>query len=226
MFKKVIALLLVVLCFTTTAFAEGKLRATEKTFIVYNGEGYFFAKVENVGDAAVSTGYGDLVAFDEDDEIIFSTGYVSTNPSGVILEPGESLYLEGSVWESALKETPVADYKFSLPAASDGRTITRVPSEAGFELTDEEYSYYDNYIYVTFTNSSEEPVYDFYVSAALYDADGNLIYVDTSEISNIAVHPNSTVTAKLYIDGSVLSYYKENDIAPASANAVVFYVNK
>lgn len=225
MFKKAIALLLVVLCFTTTAFAEGKLRATEKTFIVYNGEGYFFAKVENVGDAAVSTGYGDLVAFDEDDEIIFSTSYVSTSPSGVILEPGESLYLEESVWENALKETPVADYKFSLPVASDGRTITRFPSEASFELTDEEYSY-DNYIYVTFTNSSEEPVDDFYVSAALYDADGNLIYVGTSEISNIAVHPNSTVTAKLYIDSSVVSYYKENDIAPASANAVVFYVNK
>lgn len=145
--------------------------------------------------------------------------------AGVILEPGESLYLEESVWENALKETPVADYKFSLPAASNGRTITRVPSEARFELTDEEYSYY-SYIYVTFTNSSEEPVDDFYVSAALYDADGNLIYVGTSEISNIAVHPNSTVTAKLYIDSSVVSYYKENNIAPASANAVVFYVNK
>lgn len=225
MFKKAIALLLVVLCFTTTAFAEGKLRATEKVFIVYNGEGYFFAKIENVGDAAVSTGYGDLVAFDEDDEIIFSTSYVSTSPSGVILEPGESLYLEESVWENALKETPVADYKFSLPAASDGRTITRFPSEASFELTDEEYSY-ENYICVTFTNSAEEPISGFYISAALYDADGNLIYVGTNQISNVAIHPGSTVTAKMSIDSSIVSYYRENNITPASANAVVFYVNK
>ena len=59
-----------------------------------------------------------------------------SEPSGVVLEPGESLYLEESVWENALKETPVADYKFSIPAESDGKTITRVLSEATFELTE------------------------------------------------------------------------------------------
>lgn len=225
MLKKVIALLLVVFCFTTTAFAEGKLKATEKVFIVCDGEGYFYAKIENVGDAAASTGYGDLVAFDDDDEIVFSTNYVSTYPSGIVLEPGESLYLEESVWENALKETPVADYKFSLPVASDGQTITRVPSEATFELTDEEYSY-ENYIYVTFTNSAEESISGFYISAALYDADGNLIYVGTNQISNVAIHPGSTVTAKMSIDSDMVSYYKENNITPASASAVVFYVNK
>lgn len=148
-----------------------------------------------------------------------------SEPSGVVLEPGESLYLEESVWENALKETPVADYKFSIPAESDGKTITRVLSEATFELTDEEYSY-DNYIYVTFTNSAEEPVEGFYISAALYDADGNLIYVGTNQISNIAVHPDSTVTAKLYIDSDMVAYFKENNVTPASANAMVFYVNE
>lgn len=225
MLKKTIALLLVVLCFTTTAFAEGKLKATEKTFIVCDTRGYLFAKVENVGDAPVTTGSGDLVVFDEDDEIICSSSYVTTYPSGVILEPGEFLYLQEYIWENALKETPVGDYKFSIPAGNRGDTIVRIPCEAEVVMDSKNYSY-DNNIFVTFTNTSEEPRYDFYLSVAMYDAEGNLIYADADKLGDVAVHPGSTVTAKMYIDSDVVTYLTDNKITPATISAVVFYVEE
>ena len=178
MLKKVISLLLIVACcFTTTAFAEGKLKATEKNLIVYGTESYFFAKVENVGDAPIATGNGDLVVFTEDDEILFSTNYVSTLPSDVVLQPGESLFVRDSEWEDALETNPVTDYKFSIsPSNYSADTIIQVPSEATFEYSEEDP--YDNYVYVTLTNTTDAPVSNFYVVAALRDLMGKAVESD------------------------------------------------
>lgn len=54
-----------VFLFSATALAEGKLKVTEKNLLVYAGDdnGYFYAKVENVGDVAVGVDSGDLVIF-------------------------------------------------------------------------------------------------------------------------------------------------------------------
>ena len=178
MLKKVISLLLIVACcFTTTAFAEGKLKATEKNLIVYGTGSYFFAKVENVGDAPIATGNGDLVLFTEDDEILLSTNYVSTLPSDVVLEPGESLFVRDSEWEDALETNPVTDYKFSIsPSDYSADTIIQVPSEATFEYSEEDL--YDNYVYVTLTNTTDAPVSNFYVVAALRDLMGKAVESD------------------------------------------------
>ena len=178
MLKKVISLLLIVACcFTTTAFAEGKLKATEKNLIVYGTGSYFFAKVENVGDAPIATGNGDLVLFTEDDEILLSTNYVSTLPSDVVLEPGESLFVRDSEWEDALETNPVTDYKFSIsPSNYSADTIIQVPSEATFEYSEEDL--YDNYVYVTLTNTTDAPVSNFYVVAALRDLMGKAVESD------------------------------------------------
>lgn len=220
MLKKVISLLLIVACcFTTTAFAEGKLKATEKNLIVYGNGSYFFAKVENVGDAPIATGNGDLVLFTEDDEILLSTNYVSTLPSDVVLEPGESLFVRDSEWEDALETNPVADYKFSIsPSNYSADTIIQVPSEATFEYSEEDI--YDNYVYVTLTNTTDAPVSNFYVVAALRDADGALIYVSNDSLYNVAVHPGSTVTVQLSIDSDLCSYYAENGVTIASVESM------
>lgn len=225
MLKKVICLILVVVCcFTTTVFADGKLKATEKNFLVYENEGYFFAKVENVGDAPITTGNGDLVVFTEDDEILFSTNYVCTLPSGVVLQPGESLFVRETEWEDALETSPVTDYKFSISASDYSTTITQVPCEATFEYSDEDA--YDNYVYVTLTNTTDQPVYDFYVVAALRDTEGALIYVDYGTLYNVAVHPDSTVTMQMSIDSDLCRYYAENGVTIASVEAMACAIDK
>ena len=82
--KRAIIVLTLIACLASAAvIAEGKLKATEKNLIIYDGQdsGRFYAKIENVGDAPIGTDTGDLVAFSEDDEIIFSENYVTTVPS-------------------------------------------------------------------------------------------------------------------------------------------------
>ena len=88
-----LVLALVVCLFSVTALAEGKLTVTEKNLIEFEGSSnaYFFAKVENTGDAAIGVGAGKLVGFSSDDDVLVSESYVTANPSSVILQPGESL---------------------------------------------------------------------------------------------------------------------------------------
>lgn len=225
--KKITALLLTLMfLFSSTALAEGKLKATEKNLFVYTGDdnGYFFAKVENVGDSAVGVDSGDLVIFSEDDDIILSDSYVTTLPSYVVLQPGDYLYVKKFLWDSSLKNATIGDYKFSMPIRKSTKTFTKIPCEATYKLEGTES--YDNYAYVTFTNTMEDPIFDFYVVVALYDADGNLIFVDSNSLSNVAIHPGSTVTTKLYIDRDLMEYYKMNNINPATVDAMVLYPNE
>ena len=103
--KRFFALVLAlgVCLFSVTALAEGKLTVTEKNLIEFEGSSnaYFFAKVENTGDAAIGVGAGKLVGFSSDDDVLVSESYVTANPSSVLLQPGESLYVSDSIWESA-----------------------------------------------------------------------------------------------------------------------------
>lgn len=225
--KKMTALLLVqVFLFSATALAEGKLKVTEKNLFVYAGDdnGCFYAKVENVGDVAVGVDSGDLVIFSEDDDIILTDSYITTLPSYIVLQPGDYLYVKEFLWNSALKNAAIGDYKFSVPMRKSTKTFTKVPCEATFEL--EGTDSYENYVYVTFTNTSEEPIYDFYIVAALHDADGNLVFVDSKSLSNVAVHPGSTVTTKLYVDRDLMEHYKMNSIVPATVDAMVLFSNE
>lgn len=227
MLKRAISLILAALCLAcllvTPAFAEGKLKATEKNLILIPGEaiGYFFAKIENVGDAPVCTGSGDLVLFTEDDEILLSENYLSTAPSYVVLEPGEYLYLEETLWDSVLEDAVLGDYKFSIGTDSENTAVVRVDAEAQMEL--EGSDSYENYICVTFTNTTDKAVYRFYVTAAMYDQEGNLIYTDFTILSDTAVHPGSTVTQRLAVDSDIMDYYAANGITPASAEAIVCF---
>lgn len=225
--KRMVSLLLIlVFAFLASASAEGKLKVTEKNLIVYTGKdsGSFYAKIENVGDAAVGVDSGDLVVFSEDDDILLSESYITTSPSYVVLQPGDYLYAKKFLWDSSLKNAAIGDYKFSIPTRKSTSVFTKIPCEATFELlgTDS----YDNYIYVTFSNPLDAPTYEFYIAAALHDANGNLLFVDSNVLSSIAVHPGSTITAKLYIDSDLVEYYEANDLVPASVDAMVLYSHK
>ena len=136
--KRFFALVLAlgVCLFSVTALAEGKLTVTEKNLIEFEGSSnaYFFAKVENTGDAAIGVGAGKLVGFSSDDDVLVSESYVTANPSSVILQPGESLYVSDSIWESALETADIADFKFSMDTEDYVSEVTFVPCEATLEM--------------------------------------------------------------------------------------------
>lgn len=221
--KRLIAVLLV-LCFAlgSTALAEGKLKVTDKTLIVYDGDdnGYFFARIENTGDAPVAVSYGNLVTFDDEDEIIFSDGLVSICPNYVMLDPGEFVFACEFLWESALTEKEVADFKFSAEKRSSGDNVTIIPTEITYSLKGA--GTYENYFYVTIANDSDEMLDTPYVVAVLYDEDGNIAYVDSESLSALKIHPHSTVTITLSISDDMMVYYNKHGIKIGEAEAYIY----
>lgn len=221
--KRFFALVLAlgVCLFSVTALAEGKLTVTEKNLIEFEGSSnaYFFAKVENTGDAAIGVGAGKLVGFSSDDDVLVSESYVTANPSSVILQPGESLYVSDSIWESVLETADIADFKFSMDTEDYASEVTFVPCEATLEMKDE----YDSYVYVTLTNNTDAIQYGPYVTVALHDQEGNLVYVRGQYADSLGVHPGSTVTIRVYIDSDFIRYFQTNNIEISTADAYVCY---
>lgn len=221
----VLLIVLVLLCFSSV-LGEGKLKVTEKNLLVFPGDdsGYFYAKVENVGDEAVGVGSGDLVIFTEDDDILLSKSYVTTSPSHVVLEPNDYLYVYEFLWDSALKNAAIGEYKFSIPTRNSSMTFEKIDCDAIFELPGADS--YDNYIYVTFTNTTDETINGFCVVAAMHDADGNLLFVDYNSYSTIGVHSGSTVTSQVYVKKDLMEYYELYGLVPTTVDAMVLYYNE
>lgn len=224
--KRLIAVLLV-LCFAlgSTALAEGKLKVTDKTLIVYDGDdnGYFFARIENTGDAPITVSTGNLVTFNDEDEIIFTDSYVAICPGYVTLEPGEAVFACEYVWETALKQQVVADYKFSGEKSSSGDPITIMPAGITYELKGAGTG--NNKLYVTITNDSDEMLDAPYVVGVLYDEEGHIAWVDVENFSALRIHPDSTVTVAMSVDNDMMVYYAGHGIKVDRAEAFV-YIDK
>lgn len=211
-----------------TVYAEGELTVTQKVVINYpeSSSASFFAKVENTGDAPIAFDEGKLVVFSDNDDILSSREYINTLPYDMILDAGEYMYVRESMYESAFEGAVIGDVKFSVQTkeSEKGVGITRIPAEATYEI--EGVDSYNNYAYITFTNETDEILYDCYVTVALLDAEGNVLFVDRNCYETLGVHPNSTVTLKAYIDQDLCEYYDVNGLTPVRADAVVCIVNE
>lgn len=215
--------LMTVLCCAAVVSAEAEITVIDKILITTEGDwtGDFFAKVENTGDSGAYLEYGGkLVAFSDDDEIIISHDYVGSYPTRLYLESGEYGYIKCAIYEDALETSTVADYRFSIKTSNYGDTYAKLPSEASIEYVGGKSD--DNYLCVTFTNESSEMLYDFYITAALYDQNGGLIFVGGDSYSAVGIHPGSTITVKLYIDDDDVAYFERNKLVPTSADSIVY----
>lgn len=218
-------MLVAVLTFcVASALAEGKLTVTSKNVIIKIGDdsGIFVAKVENTGDEPIYYDNGKLVIFSADDDILVSKSYIYSSPSNIFLKPGEYTYCYDFLWDSTLKNAKIGDIKFSVTSDTSGYKYEQIPSTAVLELPGNQLFTY-NYVNVTFTNTTDEILYGAYVVAAITDNDNNIVYVDRQNYESIGIHPGSTVTVKLYIDGDYINYYEINGIILANVESQVFY---
>lgn len=221
--KRLFGIIMVLVCVCTSyAYADGKLTAVSKNLLEYDADdnGYFYAKIENTGDAPIIVGTGKLVGFSANDDILISKNYITSNPSRILLQPGEYVYAKEYIWESVLKDDDVVDYKFSIESSKSGNEVKRIPGDITFELAGADS--YDNYIYVTFTNTEDKVLYGCYVSVALYDENENIIFVDGSSYDSLGIHPGSTVTVKLSVDRNLMQHYKSHGLKPTKADTIVF----
>ncbi|MBE5786864.1 MAG: hypothetical protein E7324_04905 [Clostridiales bacterium] len=220
--KKMAALVLAMICiFTSSAFAAGKLKVISKNLIEFDGDdtGYFFAKVQNVGDAAIGVRTGKLVGFSENDEIIISESIVYSTPSYIRLEPGEYVYVTEYLWEPILETEDVVDYKFSMETYANPQRYEIIPCEVRYELDGQ----YNSYVSVTFTNTADKEQEGIHVSVALTDEEDHLVFVDGNAINGVVVHPGSTITVKMSIDSRIIEYYNNHETKIVNADAIVRY---
>ena len=64
--------------------------------------------------------------------------------------------------------------------------------------------------------------YDYEIVAALYDQNGELLFINTEMVSGIGVHPGSTITVRLYIYEDILMYFCREGLTPTTVDALVY----
>jgi len=206
--------------------AAGEVSVTDKTAFIFPGKdsGYFYAKIENTGDAPIGVDSCQMVLFSDADDILETSSYISTYPSRLILNPGEYTYISEFLWNSSLKNQTIGDVKFSTSDTDKGREVRTIPCEVALDMKGSDS--FDNYINVTVTNEDSEVRYKYYLVVALMDTAGNLIYVDENAYEHVGLHPGSTATFGLYIDNDIVEYYEANGIEVGSVDALVYYVEE
>lgn len=215
-----VMILAAMLCLS--AYADAKLTPTEATLFIYDDDddGYFFAKVENTGDAPAYFRSGMLEILDDDGNAFITKNYVGSSPYGIYLEPGEFAYVRESIWDKALLETNVSDYNFTVSQDNWGTKYHTIPCDAEFYYSTE--STYDNEMFITFSNDSGDLLHDIAVVAALYDENDMLIYVYSTSYGNIAIHPGGTITVMLDVNSQVAKHLNTNELTPARIDGFVY----
>lgn len=209
----------------TSAFADAELTITDKTLIIFDDDddGYFFARVENTGDAGTNVGSGTLTIYDEAGEAMIEKKYISTSPSSVYLEPGDHAYIKYSIWEKILLEKKTGEFEFVPTIQNYGKDYRVIPCDVELYYPGKES--YDNSIFVTFTNTGDTILHNFEIVTAVYDPEDTLIYTAGRQYSDIAVHPGSTVTIMLTYNSKNVEYQDNHGIKPARVEAITYVEN-
>ncbi|MCF0134750.1 MAG: hypothetical protein HUJ72_12855 [Blautia sp.] len=199
--------------------ADG-LEITEKNIIEFSGDdtAYFFARVENNGTEPVSLARGKFVGVSESGELVVTSDFVSTMPSYITLEPGQHVYAREYIWDSALQDKNVAECIFSMDTREEGDAIVPVDCEVEKDFKGS----LQNYIVVTFENTTDEIMYDYYITAVMHDDAGNLIFADGDYIETWGIHPGSKVSAKVYVSNDFFDHYLEMGINVGDVEGQVF----
>lgn len=222
--KKMLCLLLILCCIVPYqySFAEAKMSAKDKILITFEGDwkAYFFARVENTGDTAAYLDFdGSLIGFDADDNVIINESYVSSYPNRPLLAPGESVYVREYILEDSLRTATVTDYKYTPKADKYGYEYEYIPCEGSVQFVGGDS--YDNYTFVTFTNTTDSILYNFSTIVALFDQEGKLMYVNSSHHSSVGVHPGCTITVRETIDSDLAAYYTREGLIPTTIDSKV-----
>ncbi len=211
------------------AFAMGKLVSTQESLIVipyydnyYNG--YVFAELTNSGDKPVEFSSGLMELFDPDGNSLSSTDLYYCYPP--VLQPGETGYVYGYSYLEVDGPDMIDDYMLSVTGQGTiSQTVLRLTAEARIEEVEE---YYDTYHYLVadIQNTFDQPLTSFEIVFAVKDEAGALLFVMSSSWSgyNVGVLPGSSVEFREQMSSDLMTYLEENEIVPATVEAIVYNI--
>jgi len=210
-----VMLTLALLLGVSTALAAGKLQTSQEA--VYVAEGYsnvyvyVYAEVTNAGDKNVQYSDGLFEVYDADGNVLESTTYLSCYPE--YLAPGEVGYLYGYLSIKDTTDTSVAaDYMLNVTGKGSNENPTHyLPAEAVYEKVETSYSSYD-YVYSTVTNDLDSTVREYRTVIALYDAEGNLKFVDAHGEGTVGIPAGNKAEVSFSLSyNDAMEYLVENE---------------
>lgn len=226
--KKISALVLalvLVLCCAAPAMAAGKLEIEAESFILidtnYSDYVYGYAKVVNSGDKAIKVNDGLFEIYDSEGEAIDSTDWLSTYAE--YLQPGEYTYVSGYFY-GVEDLAAIDDHVLDVSGKSDNsKTTVRLPVETELALGVQESAYWTrNWMYVTYTNNTNDVIYGVQVVAALLDAEGKILYMDSNSTYNCALTPGSSMIVRMEISDNFMQLFEKEGLTPATVDAIAY----
>lgn len=208
------------------AFAAGKLEVTQENFFVTElGSiyGYCFARIENTGDKRAEYSAGLFEIYDANGDTLTSESYMSV--LGDYLEPGEYGYV--SVYESidnASTINDVDDYMLTVTGKSSSGTVTQRFACESEWLPDYQVNNYwtSDLMTATFTNTTDETIYDVDFALALLDDDGNILDIEYTTTYDIGVAPGSSITVREEVSSYMMEAIEREGFTPTHVDAFAY----
>lgn len=228
--KKVLSILFALLLVFTTACAEASLEPVNTMYQIIpyydSAIGVYYAEVVNTGDTLIrlDSEISRVDVMDAEGNVLATEEIYGTVPS--VLAPGEKgyvvpfrMYLD-DVDVSAL--TDYAIHLYAEEASYQDPTVYLDASSITAEIRTEPDSWGDDVttLYITFTNATEDVVYDFNFAAGVYDESGALIYTCEASTYDVGVPVGQSVIVRSEIDDILTAYWAENGIVPASIGVI------
>lgn len=209
--KRILTLVLVlamIAALPLTASAAGKMVSTQETLIVTQNRNdiscYCFAKIENTGNKPMMYNDSLVEFYNTDGDMIDSVSF--PRMYGQVLQPGEYSYFRAAKeYISDVTVDDVDDYLVTITGKSvtDEKTV-RIPCTTAYNA-DVKHGYREaDEMSATFTNDTEETLYDVNVVLALLDSEGKILYVYNLRTNeDVGLLPGSSMTARTYVPSDI-----------------------
>lgn len=219
------ALILIILL-VNTAYAAGELTVSQENFVVLPYKTYYealiYAELKNTGDKPVEFNAGLFELFTADGEPVSYLTLVWYDCCPEVLQPEEMSFIRARISFEAPDIGYVTDYSFSIIGrGSMDRVVTRFTTVAEYQRDTNRAKPID-YIIATIKNDTEDTLFGYYVTYALKNAEGKLLYTNTSEAIDAALMPHSSTQLRFQIDESAVAYIDANDLVPVTAEAIAY----
>ena len=210
------------------AFAMGNMVVTQDEMVVipyYEGTYYtmVFAEVTNTGDKPVEFNSGLLELFDPDSNSLSSSDIYYCYPP--VLAPGEVGYTYSVNYVDAPSGEDIADFMLTMTGkGSISQTVVRLDATARYEQITDDYGTYD-YLVAEIQNNGEDVLSNGQVVFVMKDEGGKILYVTSSywDWYDSGLMPGSTMRIRYQVDSYYVDYMTQNNIVPATVEAVAFF---
>ena len=231
--KKIFALLVSLLLISSFALAEDDAVSQENFYVLetFYTEATYLARVENTGSDVLRLDDGSVDFLDAEGNVLFTADYLFMLPG--CLNPGESAFLHA-----------FADLPEGVEASAVAATRLHVNFDRGdtyfyvqrIDCTDTRLAldvvgqwWTEDFMYVTVTNNTEEPVFGLELVLVLTDAEGTPLYLTTGSLfSSMALMPGSSLLVQQDISSDFMDLLDAKGVTPAAVEAIAYatvYIN-